>query len=282
MAVLGLEPGADAAAIDQAYRRLIKQYHPDREGGDGVRAAEIIHAYRELRGGRALVDPLQFNDHLARPARRRSNWPLVLVAALLAGAAGALAMRPDLLPQLPVAAKAVAIAGLGHKNHATDPMDQPLHDHAIRAAVEQARDLYRRKDQIALAEASRACQANFHEKPTLELLDRCAAFDNVVIGLLDRDPLSDGGPFAPLAVTGRQWNAASALSDDYIAIDSRLDRIRVAVELALAAAQNPQPEPAASAPLRQANPKPRASLPQRRSHRAASGRTRSNLTTGTI
>ena len=33
-AVLGLEPGADAAAIEQAYKRLIKQHHPDREGGD--------------------------------------------------------------------------------------------------------------------------------------------------------------------------------------------------------------------------------------------------------
>ena len=70
-AVLGLTPGADAAAVDQAYRRLIKQYHPDREGGDGVRAAEIIRAYRELRGGKALADPLQFNDPLATgPARR--------------------------------------------------------------------------------------------------------------------------------------------------------------------------------------------------------------------
>jgi hypothetical protein len=37
-----------------------------------------------------------------------------------------------------------------------------------------------------------------------------------------------------LAVTGRQWSAASSLSDDDLAIDSRLDRIRMRVELGLA------------------------------------------------
>jgi len=31
-----------------------------------------------------------------------------------------------------------------------------------------------------------------------------------------------------------QWSAASVLSNDYLAIDSRLDRIRLQVELALA------------------------------------------------
>ncbi len=40
-AVLELEPGADRAAIEEAYRRLIKRYHPDRSGGDAARAAEI-------------------------------------------------------------------------------------------------------------------------------------------------------------------------------------------------------------------------------------------------
>ena len=60
------------------------------------------------------------------------------------------------------------------------------------------------------------------------------AFDDAVVGLQDRDPLRDRGPFAPLAVTGRQWSAGSQLSDDYLAIDGRLDRIRLRVELALA------------------------------------------------
>src|SRR3982751_2800712 len=57
-AALGLEPGADPAAIDEAYRRLIKQHHPDRAGGDAKRAAEINRAYRELR--RAALSPAAF------------------------------------------------------------------------------------------------------------------------------------------------------------------------------------------------------------------------------
>lgn len=93
---------------------------------------------------------------------------------------------------------------------------------------------------MALAEASRECQRRFRDRPSTRLLDRCAAFDDAVIGLQDRDPLRDRGPFAPLAVTGRQWSAASALSDDYLAIDGRLDQIRLRVEFALA----PEMEPA--------------------------------------
>ena len=75
------------------------------------------------------------------------------------------------------------------------------------------------------------------------MLDRCAAFDDAVVQLQDRDPLRDQGPFSELAVTGRQWSAASALSDDYLAIDGRLDQIRLRVELALA----PQSPPVAPA-----------------------------------
>ena len=36
------------------------------------------------------------------------------------------------------------------------------------------------------------------------------------------------------SVTGRLWSGATALSDDNVAIDGRLDRIRLQVELALA------------------------------------------------
>jgi hypothetical protein len=88
---------------------------------------------------------------------------------------------------------------------------------------------------MALARESRDCQRRFRESPGTLLLDRCAAFDDAVIGLQDRDPLRDQGPFAPLAVTGRQWSAATTLSDDYLAIDGRLDQIRLRVEMELAA-----------------------------------------------
>ena len=60
------------------------------------------------------------------------------------------------------------------------------------------------------------------------------SFDDAVVQLQDRDPLRDQGPFSEIAVTGRIWSGAAALSDDSVAIDGRLDRIRRRVELMLA------------------------------------------------
>src|SRR5690242_3711898 len=241
-AVLGLDPGADAAAVEKAYRRLIKQHHPDREGGDSTRAAEINRAYGELRGGRAATDPLQFNDELAR--RARPHWP---IAALAAGAVlGALLLVTG--PSVPLTSSFwTARAERPIHRSATaatpDPIEAGLHFDAIDGAVRDAVHLYRTRDEMALAGASSDCQRSFRANPGTRTLDRCAAFDDAVVGLQDRDPLRDGGPFAPLAVTGRQWSAASALSDDYLAIDSRLDQIRLRVDLALA----PQVPPVAPA-----------------------------------
>jgi len=85
------------------------------------------------------------------------------------------------------------------------------------------------------------CHHQLRLEPSLAALDRCAAFDDAVVLLQDRDPLRDQGPFSEIAVTGRQWSAAQALSDDNLAIDGRLDRIRLKVELALAPAPTPEP-----------------------------------------
>jgi len=59
-AVFGLGPDASREEIDQAYRRLISQYHPDRVAGAApelraqaeARAAELNAAYDRLRRGR--------------------------------------------------------------------------------------------------------------------------------------------------------------------------------------------------------------------------------------
>lgn len=240
LSVLGLEPGADATAIEQAYKRLIKQHHPDREGGDSARAAEINRAYRELRGGKAANDPLQFNDSLAG-GRSRARWPIALLTVVVAATGGfVLGTGPPRLwgarTRLPVHRAAAA-------SIAPDSIAGSLHVADIDAGVSDAVRLSRTKDEAALANVSRDCEHRFRANPGTRMLDRCAAFDDAVVGLEDRDPLRDGGPFAPLAVTGRQWSAASALSDDSLAIDSRLDRIRLRVELALA----PQVPPIAPA-----------------------------------
>ena len=244
LAVLGLEPGADSAAIEQAYKRLIKEHHPDRKGGDSGRAAEIIRAYRELRGGKAATDPLQFNDEAA--AGRRRRWPLAAAFAAAGIAAAVLIVGPSVPPTRELWA---ATAQLPGRHSALPPaamheaMGEQLHLKAIDSAVNDALQLFRTRDEMALANASRDCQRRFREDPGTPMLDRCAAFDDAVVGLEDRDPLRDEGPFAPLAVTGRQWSAASSLSDDDLAIDGRLDDIRLRVELKLA----PQIEPIAPA-----------------------------------
>ena len=248
-AILGLEPGADRTAIERAYKRLIKQHHPDREGGDGGRAAEITRAYRELRGGRAAADPLQFNDFTER--RSRARWP---ITALVAGAVIAillLMLGSSVPPGRELwASKPPAMPDATERATPPDGMAEDLHVDLIDQAVKQALSLFRTSDELALANASNECQIRFREDPGTAMLDRCAAFDDAVVGLQDRDPLRDNGPFAPLAVTARQWSAASALSDDDLAIDERLDRIRLQVEMALAphvppvAPAVPKPAPA--------------------------------------
>ena len=64
--VLDVSPGARPAAIDAAYRALMKKYHPDRTGaGAGGRAAEINAAFSILR------DPERRADYDRREAARQ-------------------------------------------------------------------------------------------------------------------------------------------------------------------------------------------------------------------
>ena len=232
-AALGLGPDADPDAVDRAYRRLIKLHHPDRAGGDSGRAAEINRAYRELRGPVAK-DVLEFNEDIA--AERGGSGARWVGAALILAAAVAVLVIVAGLPRPPL-----PLGPVGAAATAGDPMDQPLAVVAVDRAVGEAVHLSRSRDEMALASASRDCHHQLRASPSLVQLDRCAAFDDAVVQLQDRDPLRDQGPFSELAVTGRQWSGAQALSNDYLAIDSRLDRIRVRVELALAPSPAPVP-----------------------------------------
>ena len=238
-AALGLEPGADGADIEQAYKRLIKKHHPDREGGDVERAAEITRAYRELRASQRLKDPLELYDHVAE--QRRSRLPWLALAAILGAAVTAAVMI-----QTPILSDAARPFGHRHAALPTrktdDVMDQPLHTVAIDAAVRTALGLHRTKDEMALSAASTECNRRLRASPDLAQLDRCAAFDDAVVQLQDRDPFRDRGPFSELAVTSRQWSSASAISDDYLSTDGRLDKVRLRVELLLAALTEPEPE----------------------------------------
>ena len=240
-AALGLEPDADPAEIEQAYKRLIKAHHPDREGGDARRAAEINRAYRELRRARDLKDPLELNEEWAEVGRPTGGgWPAIALM-MAAGAAVLLLLAGPLGPSADALRSPAVHRFAGHgKALADDPMDQPLHVAAITASARRASFLAQTRDEMALASASRDCHHVLRSDPSLLQLDRCVAFDDAVVQLQDRDPLRDQGPFSELAVTGRLWSGATALSDDYVAIDGRLDRIRLQVELALAPPSQPQ------------------------------------------
>jgi hypothetical protein len=122
-----------------------------------------------------------------------------------------------------------------------DSMEAPLNVAAIDAAVAKAVHVYGTKDENALVSHSRDCHRDLRVKPSLERLDSCAAFDDAVVELENRDPLGDQGPFSEIAVTGRQMSAGTVLSNDYLAIDGRLDRIRLHVELALASPEERAP-----------------------------------------
>lgn len=230
-AALGLDPGADSAEIEQAYRRLIKKHHPDREGGDAGRAAEINRAYRELRRERTLREPLELNDDWpAAPSRDRA-W--MAIALLLA--AGTITLLLSEGPIAPVSGSSAASAGRHPASlPSSDAMDQPLNLAVIDGAARNALHLSRTRDEMALASASRDCHHALRSAPTVLQLDRCAAFDDAVVQLQDRDPLRNQGPFSELAVTGRLWSGATALSQDSVAIEGRLNRVRLRVELVLA------------------------------------------------
>ena len=247
--VLGLEPGAEPAAVEGAYRTLIKRHHPDRPGGDSARAAEINWAYHHIRKAQR-----------ASPIRRRPSYPLVrtppprvrsrparwLGLALAVGLAILAFQRSEfeislaglakpmwrLTSERPTFVKAAAPAELG---------DQPLDSDAIDRSVLSASRLASAGDVERLAGLSRRCHSSLRIDPELSRLDQCVAFDEAAVVLLEYNRLDAGGQFSTSAVTSRQLGAARLFSEDYFAIESRLDRIRSHVEFSLAP---PDPRPA--------------------------------------
>jgi hypothetical protein len=80
LSVLGLQPGATAEEVGEAYRRLAKQWHPDRGGGPEaqLRMAQINVAHDLLRAGARHTRPHGGPARQAQPAaqrrRRAGHW----------------------------------------------------------------------------------------------------------------------------------------------------------------------------------------------------------------
>ena len=254
-AALELEPGADREAVEQAYRRLIKRYHPDRSGGDAERASEINRAYFELRreldrsaadseAPRAPVAPSRAGAHRPHPRRARARgrrrarpWSVLVLAlgVLLVMQRETLAIAVprwiDGLAQLEAPGRPGDRDGAVPVDSAM--LDGPLNEAAISRSIDEALRLARSGDFEELAQQSRSCHRRLRSRPELRQLDRCAALDDAAVALSDGGPIGEMGAFSPSAVTARQLTAGSLLSRDYLAIERRLDRIRMTVQLAL-------------------------------------------------
>jgi hypothetical protein len=235
-AALELPLGAGWDEVERAYKRLIRAHHPDRNDGNSSRAAEITQAYRELRRARERKDDLELADDWPEFPSSKYRWlwavpGFLILAGVLVLANSSWGTKLTAAGEVTPHAKSSAPA--------EDVMDAPLAAGAIDVSIREAWRMKTTRDEMALASASRDCHHQLRTSPSIEQLDRCAAFDDAVVQLQDRDPLRDQGPFSEIAVTSRQLSAAQTLSDDSLAIDGRLDRIRLRVELALAPATAP-------------------------------------------
>jgi hypothetical protein len=242
-AVLGLRPGAGRDEIDQAYRRLIKQYHPDYAGGDANKAAEINRAYTDLRARpRAAVRAAPRPAPVPREmyARPQSSWRTPLVVAAAAAAFAMVAASATMSQNDPWADVFTTDDAGGASDSRGDRealraggFDEPLAAQIIQSSVGNARRLKETNDPALAAEFSRECLSRLSSNPSVPLFDSCAAYDEAIALLSTGDPAFESGPFNPLAVTARQVGAARMLSADDFEAESRLQQIRSQVHMAL-------------------------------------------------
>jgi hypothetical protein len=265
-ALLGLPSGADRAAVDRAYRSLMKRHHPDR-GGDPAQAASINRAYADITRptpvaaeptptdiAAALYQRHQAMRHSGSASARRKprRWPLwLLLGGLVAGIAW---IERDPLTDLAWNLEWRYFAPT-RDDSARDPDftatsstahvelgSAPLDGQTILAAEASARRVVKRGGIGAAADASRRCYIGFRDDPSLARYDHCVAFDDAVL-LLGGFGVADRGGFSAGAVTSRQLAAARALDRDYESIEMRLDRIRLAMMHRLEAAPDPAAGP---------------------------------------
>lgn len=254
-AALGLRPGAGRAEVNEAYRRLIKIHHPDRNGGDGRRAAEINRAYtllsrnRDLGPLRPRSPPVPVRPPQRRPRRRPAIGLAILAAAgvAAAGFASGEGNAPLRTMTVPVALDAPVPARKTRTEPSAD-FDQPLETALINREIAQATGMYRAGDWQSAAEYSRDCRDKFRERPSLPLLDACTAFDEAIL-MLDRDATGESAGFSGSTIVIRELASTRAFGGDTTAADFRMQRIRSHVEMALlpvldpaAAQQTAQPK----------------------------------------
>ena len=249
-AALGLRPGADRAQVDAAYRRLMKVYHPDLAGGDADRAAEINRAYTFLRRhdplgmmrSRPVPVPMR-----RRPRRGRGGWAVVLAAA---SAAAVIIYQESSTGRssraIPLQWSVGDPREFAASAESQPRFEEPLHERVIASAVADAVRFHSSEDLAGATEYSRDCHNRLRQQPNLALLDACSAFDESTLILNASGPMGDSGAFSGSEIMARELAGARAISDDIFGADSRLQRIRSQVELALLPRLDEVAVPAAS------------------------------------
>lgn len=241
-AALGLRPGASRAEIDDAYRRLIKRYHPDRTDGDCRRAAEINRAHTQLTRHVPAPQPPRRRVPVPAPAARprsgrRAAWAVAgVLAAVGAGymaadsptsGRGHSAFAPALSWPKPV-----RLAGSGRATPLAD-FDEPLNTALVDRSIADAVRFYRAGDLAATVAFSRACHNQLRDNPSLAWFDSCAAFDEATALLESDNALAESGPFGASALVARHMASARILARDMLDADSRVQEIRTRVEFEL-------------------------------------------------
>ncbi len=229
-AVLGLKPGADRAAVERAYRRLIKQHHPDLSGGDPAIAAELNHAYALLKesaaadpaAGPTLV-PQGLGGRLRRRVRGRAAGLLMLAvaagAAFLAPPSGA----PPVSAPGYSAASTVSVRGAAASEPASLDLRGPPDENAIEKGVAAAARLNAEGGANEALRFSRHCEEDLRTYPSRSLLDHCLAFD-AASGLLSRG--APHGRFRAEDMAARHVGAALRVSNDPLLAEERVGEIR--------------------------------------------------------
>jgi hypothetical protein len=228
---LGLKPGADRAAVDEAYRRLMKQQHPDRTGGDPAAAAELNTAYAALRSisvGSQSVAAVPVAGAAPAPRRRRRGRLAGLAMVAVAGAGLYLVPRPMLPMKSRVQPKSPPIQAAA-ANIAPESLDLsrlPDED-AIAAAVAAARRLHGGRLEGAAVSFSRSCEDDLKAYASLALLDHCIAFDAASGILGGRTP---NARFRAEDMAARHVGAALRMSADPVLAEDRVGSVRRLVE----------------------------------------------------
>ncbi|MBA3526624.1 MAG: DnaJ domain-containing protein [Pseudomonadota bacterium] len=242
-AVLGLWPGAGRAEIDQAYRRLIKRYHPDYAGGDANRAAEINRAYSLLRSvvraapprppPSAAMQPLPYPRSSSKSPALALGVAVVVAAAVLVWSAVPTDTRSWSRFATPDTESPFTDSPTVRASGASLSLDEPLATELIESSVDDAMRLHAGGDPAQAAQLSRDCLRRLGTNPSVQLFDSCAAYDEAIAILGVDNPAFESGAFNPSAVTARQVGAARLISADYFEAESRLQQIRSRVHLVL-------------------------------------------------